>query len=181
MAGTMLVAAQFQGPLPQIKELIAKTLEIFYSKEIYFQIDASPKMMSFRVLVMEEDLTPAKDALWGVYPSETKKLLISVDAQVPLQFTKNIIRPGQTVLIGSAPSTYKLAGAEPVPITGDGSMGMTHLAVEWDGVSKLRIKDMEEGNGVNAGGVQLQPGEWMEIEPGTKVRIGQTTLRFTIR
>ncbi len=178
MSERKMVAAQFQGPLEQIKAKVARVLDIYYTKDIDFLLESNTKMMTFRVLVSAEDFTRAKDALYGVFEEEPHKLQIRVDSQIPLNFTKNIIKPGQTVLIGRAPNSYKLHGADAIPIEGDMQIGLTHLAVEWDGMSKLRIKDMGEGNGVVAGGVAVLPGEWMEIEPGTNVRIGQTVLRF---
>lgn len=174
------VVAQYQGTIEGIQNRLAKTVGILYAKEIDFRIETVTKMMRFRVLVSEENLTPAKDALFGIFEEEARKLQMQTDSEVVLKLAHNVIKPGQTVLIGRAPAAYKLANTQPLPIEGDFKMGNSHIALEWDGFGVIRIKDMGEGNGVLVGGVPITPGEWLEIEPGASVRIGQTTLRFVM-
>ena len=176
---SMLVAAQFQGTVADIQQKTTKALEILYSRDIYAQLEVIPKSMTIRVLTFAEDHTKAKDALEAVFPNVARKLQIQVDSEVPLRMTvPNIIKPGQTALIRRSPFTLKLPGAAAIPLEGDITIGLTHLAVEWDGYGGLKIKDMGEGNGVMVGEVPVLPDEWMTIETGAKVRIGRTFLRF---
>ncbi|NWJ44785.1 MAG: hypothetical protein HXX08_02805 [Chloroflexi bacterium] len=175
----LMIAAQFQGTLPEIQQKMAKVAEIFYPKDIYYQLEAIPKMMRFKVLVYSDDLTKAKDALFGIFPNEPRKLQVQVDSQVPLKLSKNVIKPGQTALFGRLPFALKIPGSEAFQLDGDNTIALNEFAVEWDGFGTLRIRDLGEGIGVVVGEVMAPANEWLQIETGAKVRIGrQAVLRF---
>lgn len=173
----MVTASQFSSAsVREVLEKAEKAMDVLFQRGIDFLIQGDTGGMSIRVLVKPEQITAARDALNYVFPQTVRNLRMHTDSDVVLQLSKNLIKPGQTVLIGRSPATTKMPEAEAWTIGGDGQIANSHLAVEWDGFQTVKIKPIE--GKVTAGGVDVPLNEWMNIEPGTKVRLGVTTLRF---
>lgn len=175
--GMVTVAQYSSSSMSEVLDKSEKAMEVLFQRGIDFVVQADTGGMHIKVLVEEERTTAARDALAYVFPKVARNLRMHTDSSVVLKLTKNLIKPGTTVLIGRSPVTSKLPGAEPFTIGGDGIMGNSHLGLEWDGFGSIKIKAVD-GNKVTIGGVEVPSDDWMEIEEGAKIQLGVTTLRF---
>jgi hypothetical protein len=173
-----VTAAQYSANnMREVLEKSEKAMEMLFQRGIDFMLEADAGALHIKILVEQDQTTAARDALNSVFPKVVRNLRMHTDSSVVLSLSKNLIKPGQTVIVGKSPQTSKLPGAEPFTIGGDGLMGNTHVAIEWDGFEAIKVKALD-GNRVMVGGVEVPADEWMTIEPGTKIDIGVSTLRF---
>jgi hypothetical protein len=174
----MVTAAQYSAnSMREVLDKSEKAMEMLFQRGIDFVMKADAGALHIKIMVDQSQTTAARDALNSVFPKVIRNLRMHTDSSVVLNLTKNLIKPGQTVIIGRSPQTSKLPGAETLPIGGDSLMGNSHLGVEWDGFETIKVKPLD-GNKVTVGGVEVVGDDWMEVEPGTKIYIGVSILRF---
>jgi hypothetical protein len=174
----MVTTAQYSANnMREVLDKSEKAMEMLFQRGIDFILKADAGSLHIKIMVEQDQTTAARDALNSVFPKVARNLRMHTDSSVVLNLTKNLIKPGQTVLIGRSPQTSKLAGAETLTIGGDTLMGNSHIAVQWDGFETIKVKPVD-GNKVTVGGVEISGDDWMDVELGTKIYIGVSILRF---
>ncbi len=178
----MSLAGQYsasQAPGADFMQRVQQAFEAMKSAGIASLMEIETGSQTVRVLVEPSNREAARAALKDILPNIPRRLKMRVDANSLRRVTpaSPTLMPDEEVYIGaSSVPTYK---EKLIVISDDSKIARQHLGVRWDGLNKLEIKDVSGRNDARIDTVEVGP-EWMEVEPGAKIRIGDTTVSFQL-
>ncbi len=166
-----------QSPEPELFSRFEKAYQVLLAAKIPGQFELDTANQSIRVTVDFRQREPAREALKEILPFIPRRLRLQVDANSLRRVTPAapVLGPGDEVIIGH--SSLVTGEEKIIVIADDAKIANQHLQVRWDGLNRLEIKDVSGKNDAHIGSVEVGP-EWMDFEPGAKVRIGDTFLSF---
>ncbi|MEI6046971.1 MAG: FHA domain-containing protein [Chloroflexota bacterium] len=167
------------GTDPGFIQRVEQAFQVLQTANISGLIEVETATRTIRVLVDPSRREAARTALKDILPSIPRRLKVRVDANNLRRVTPAIpvIMPGEEITIGrSSMGSYH---EKMIIIDDDPKISNQHLKVRWDGLSRLEIKDVSDQKNALIDTVLIGP-DWMELEPGAKVRIGETTVSFQL-
>ncbi len=174
------LAGQYTDKLSNDSDFMERVQQAFGALQAssipaHIEINTFSRTISVRVEAARRDA--ARVALKEILPNIPRRLRMRVDASTLRRVTPAIpvLMPGDEVIVGR--SSIGSRNEKTVTIEDDSKIANQHLRVRWDGLDKLEVKDVSGKNDARIGTVEIGP-EWMELEPGAKVRIGDTTISF---
>ena len=178
----MSFAGQYSDPHGTDADLIQRVQQAFQSLQsagIQGLIEIETATRTVRVMVDPTRRDAAREVLKEIVPNVPRRLRMRVDASSLRRVTPAIpvLMPGEEIIIGR--SSMGVYNEKVVLIEDDPKIARQHLRVRWDGLSNLEVKDISGQNDARIDTVPIGP-EWMELEPGAKVRLGDTTVSFQL-
>lgn len=178
----MSFAGQYSNPNGTDEDLMQRVQQAFQALKtagINGVIEIETASRSVRVTVDPTRRDAAREVLKEILPNIPRRLRMRVDAASLRRVTPAmpVLMPNDEIIIGR--SSMGAHNEKVVLIEDDSKIARQHLRVRWDGLSKLEVKDIGGQNDARIDTVEIGP-EWMELEPGAKVRIGDTTVSFQL-
>lgn len=163
----------------EVMERVQNAYKALQAANIVAQIELHTGSKTIQVLVESARRDAAREALKDVLPTIPRRLKMRVDAASLRRVTPAIpvLLPGDQFIIGR--SSVVSTNEKAIVINDDPKIEGQHLVVRWDGLSKLEIKDVSSKQDGRIDTVEIGP-DWMEVEPGAKIRLGDTTLIFQL-
>lgn len=156
-----------------------QAFEALQTAKIPALIEIETQSRTVRVMVDPSRRDAARQILGQILPQIPRRLKMRVDANSLRRVTPAapVLMPGEEVTIGrSSMGSYQ---EKMIVIDDDSKITRQHLKVRWDGLSKLEVKDVSGQNDAKIDTVIIGP-DWFEVEPGAKIRIGETTISFQL-
>jgi hypothetical protein len=167
------------GTDPDFIQRVERAFQALQTANILGLIEVETATRTIRVLVDPSRREAARTVLKDILPSIPRRLKMRVDATSLRRVNPAIpiLMPGDEVTIGrSSMGSYN---EKMIIIEDDSKISRQHLKVRWDGLNKLEIKDVSDQKDAKIDTILVGP-DWMELEPGAKVRIGETTVSFQL-
>lgn len=180
--GLRSLAGQYKpvpGSSPDLMPHAQQAFDLLQGANIPALLEIDTASNIVRVLVEPQFRDAARAILKEVLPSIPRRMALRVDAGSLRQVSPvaPVLLPGDEVIIGR--SRLGVGHEKLILIEGDSKIANQHLRVRWDGLTGLEAKDIGGKNDALVGTVAVGP-EWFEIEPGARIRIGDTFLAFTL-
>ncbi len=174
------IAGQYKAtnnPDPELLSRFEKAYHALQASNIPGILEINTGDQSIRVTVDPRQKDAARGVLKEILPYIPRRLHLRVDAKSLRRVTPAapVLAPGDEVIIGH--SSIASGKEKLIIIADDPQIARQHLAARWDGLNKLEIKDISGKNDAHLGSVEVGT-EWMEVEPGAKIQIGDTFLSF---